>query len=167
MAAESPAHRMLRTLGLQRLTRDGLHGQLKTLWPATSWNQLSSLLRVATERGYVLQENGRWARTAAGAEEVKRLAGLASADQVDGPEPEVPAAAETIEPPAPSPDPAPLPAPGGAPCAPRRSASFADLAPPPRRPGADDALQQPSRIGNRLHYRDGRVTNLAGMPVSA
>ncbi len=28
---------------------------------------------------------------------------------------------------------------------------------PPARPGAEDALRIPSRMGDRLHYRDGRV----------
>jgi hypothetical protein len=28
------------------------------------------------------------------------------------------------------------------------------------RPGADRALQLPSRVGNRLHYRDGRVVEV-------
>jgi len=27
----------------------------------------------------------------------------------------------------------------------------------PMRPGAEDALKVPSRMGDRLHYRDGRV----------
>jgi hypothetical protein len=31
----------------------------------------------------------------------------------------------------------------------------------PLRPGADDALKIPSRSGNRLTYRDGRVETLA------
>jgi hypothetical protein len=34
------------------------------------------------------------------------------------------------------------------------------------RPGADDALSIPSRIGNRLHYRDGRVTSIATLQES-
>lgn len=32
----------------------------------------------------------------------------------------------------------------------------------PVRPGADDALALPSRIGNMLHYRDGRVVVMGG-----
>lgn len=36
----------------------------------------------------------------------------------------------------------------------------AELRPIVGRPGATDALALPSRIGNRLHYRDGRVTDL-------
>ena len=35
-----------------------------------------------------------------------------------------------------------------------------DLVAPSVRPGADDALQVPSRYGNRLHYRDGRKVEL-------
>jgi len=31
----------------------------------------------------------------------------------------------------------------------------------PLRPGADDALKIPSRVNNRLVYRDGRVETLA------
>ena len=38
----------------------------------------------------------------------------------------------------------------------RNKASAADLAPPPPRP---------VRIGNRLHWRDGRVTDLHGAPI--
>ena len=34
-----------------------------------------------------------------------------------------------------------------------------------QRPGAQDALAHPSRIGDRLHYRDGRVTDLKGTPI--
>jgi hypothetical protein len=47
----------------------------------------------------------------------------------------------------------------------RSIASAADLAPPAQRPGAQDALAHPSRIGDRLHYRDGRVTDLQGNPI--
>lgn len=35
----------------------------------------------------------------------------------------------------------------------------------PLLPGAEDALRYPSRTGNRLHYRDGRVTDMAGQPI--
>lgn len=31
----------------------------------------------------------------------------------------------------------------------------------PLRPGAEDALKVPTRMGKRLHYRDGRVETLA------
>lgn len=47
----------------------------------------------------------------------------------------------------------------------RRAASHADLAPPALRPGATDFLACPSRVGNRLHHRDGLVTNLHGDPL--
>lgn len=47
-----------------------------------------------------------------------------------------------------------------------RAASAADLAPPPPRPGSEDALLCPSRIGNHLRYRDGRITDLAGNPIT-
>jgi hypothetical protein len=43
-----------------------------------------------------------------------------------------------------------------------RAASHADLAPQSPRPGSQDALDCPSRMGDELHYRDGRVTTLAG-----
>ncbi|MDO9235972.1 MAG: hypothetical protein Q7U28_08070 [Aquabacterium sp.] len=42
---------------------------------------------------------------------------------------------------------------------PRPAASPADLATPPLRPTSEDALEHPSRIGNKLHWRDGRVTD--------
>ena len=35
-----------------------------------------------------------------------------------------------------------------------------DLSAPAARPGAEDALAIPSRINNRLHYRDGRVVDM-------
>lgn len=35
-----------------------------------------------------------------------------------------------------------------------------DMLAPPARHGAVDALQVPSRMGNRLYYRDGRVVDL-------
>ena len=44
----------------------------------------------------------------------------------------------------------------------RSLASHADLAPPAPRPGQDTNLGHPSRIGDRLHYRSGLVTDLAG-----
>lgn len=47
----------------------------------------------------------------------------------------------------------------------RTAASQADLRPPPTRPGADAGLELPSRFGDRLHYRDGRVTDLQGNPA--
>jgi len=47
----------------------------------------------------------------------------------------------------------------------RSLASAADLAPPALRPGSEDFLACPSRIGQRLHYRDGRVTDLQGNSI--
>ena len=47
----------------------------------------------------------------------------------------------------------------------RGLASAADLAPPALRPGSGDFLACPSRIGQRLHHRDGRVTDLDGYPI--
>lgn len=44
-------------------------------------------------------------------------------------------------------------------------ASHADLAPPAPRPGQDTNLGHPSRIGDRLHYRDGSVTDMQGSAV--
>lgn len=44
----------------------------------------------------------------------------------------------------------------------RSMASRADLAPPAERPGQDAALHRPSKFGNRLHWRDGRITDLNG-----
>lgn len=49
----------------------------------------------------------------------------------------------------------------------RPRATPADLATPPLRPGAGAAAGVPSRMGNRLHHRDGRVTDLAGNPITA
>lgn len=43
----------------------------------------------------------------------------------------------------------------------------AELRPFEGRPGAADALTIPSRVNNRLHYRDGRVTDMQGSPVAA
>lgn len=37
--------------------------------------------------------------------------------------------------------------------------------PPPTRPGSEDALKCPSRTGERLHHRDGRMTDLSGNPL--
>lgn len=48
---------------------------------------------------------------------------------------------------------------------PRPAASTADLATPPMRPGAEACLQLPSRIGNHLHYRDGRITTMDGREI--
>jgi hypothetical protein len=47
----------------------------------------------------------------------------------------------------------------------RAASSAADLAPPPMRPGADTCLDLPSRIGDRLHYRDGRITSMDGSEI--
>ena len=47
----------------------------------------------------------------------------------------------------------------------RNAASLADLAPPPMRPGTQEALELTSRIGDRLHYRDGRITRMDGTVV--
>jgi hypothetical protein len=44
----------------------------------------------------------------------------------------------------------------------RNKASPADLAPPAGRPQQDANLAHPSRVGNRLHWRDGRITDLNG-----
>lgn len=44
-------------------------------------------------------------------------------------------------------------------------ASHADLATPAPRPGQDTNLGHPSRIGDRLHYRDGSVTDMQGSAV--
>ena len=43
--------------------------------------------------------------------------------------------------------------------------SAADLAPPPPRPGSLHGLDCPSRIGHRLHWRGGRVTDIDGKPL--
>lgn len=43
-----------------------------------------------------------------------------------------------------------------------RAASTADLTPPPPRPGSEQSLHLPSRTGDMLRYRDGRVTDMAG-----
>jgi len=48
----------------------------------------------------------------------------------------------------------------------RGKASAADLAPQAPRPGSLHGLECPSRIGHRLHYRDGRVTDLHGNPLT-
>ena len=48
----------------------------------------------------------------------------------------------------------------------RSLASAADLAPPALRPGSEDFLTCPSRIGQRLHHRDVRVTDLQGNPFA-
>lgn len=48
----------------------------------------------------------------------------------------------------------------------RRAASAADLAPQPPRQGSQAALGHPSRIGDRLHYRDGRITTMTGELVT-
>jgi hypothetical protein len=45
-------------------------------------------------------------------------------------------------------------------------ASAADLRPPEPRPGSDAFLACPSRVGDTLRYRDGRVTDLAGTPIA-
>lgn len=44
--------------------------------------------------------------------------------------------------------------------------SAADRSPCVQRAGADEALQCPSRRGNRLYWRDGRVTSMDGSHVS-
>lgn len=41
----------------------------------------------------------------------------------------------------------------------------AEVCMPALRTGADDALQVPSRINDRLYFRDGRVTDLHGQPL--
>ncbi len=43
-----------------------------------------------------------------------------------------------------------------------RPSSDADNRTPPMRPGADQALSLPSRIGDQLHYRSGLITDMAG-----
>jgi hypothetical protein len=40
-----------------------------------------------------------------------------------------------------------------------------DSAMQPERPGADSIQGLPSRHGDRLHYRDGRVTDMAGTKI--
>lgn len=47
----------------------------------------------------------------------------------------------------------------------RHLASAADLRAAPVRPGGEQHLQPPSRIGDRLHYRDGRITTMDGTEV--
>ena len=49
----------------------------------------------------------------------------------------------------------------------RTAASTADLAEPALRPGALATVELPSRIGNSLHYRDGRITHMDGTVVQA
>lgn len=47
----------------------------------------------------------------------------------------------------------------------RQAGGSADLATPPIRPGGEQHLRPPSRVGDELHYRDGRVTTLAGVEL--
>lgn len=42
----------------------------------------------------------------------------------------------------------------------------AELKPYTGRPGSEDALALPSRVGPRLCHRDGRVTDIAGKPLT-
>lgn len=49
--------------------------------------------------------------------------------------------------------------------APDRGFTAMYIDPPPLRPHAEDALRCPSRYGDRLHHRDGKVTDLAGQPI--
>lgn len=46
-----------------------------------------------------------------------------------------------------------------------RATSEADLRPAPARTGSLRFLDFPSRYGNTLRYRDGRITDMAGNPV--
>ena len=48
----------------------------------------------------------------------------------------------------------------------RSIASRADLADQATRPGSEVAYNYPSRIGDRLHHRGGRVTDLSGKPIN-
>ena len=41
-----------------------------------------------------------------------------------------------------------------------------ELLPNADRPAGTQALALPSRMNNRLHYRDGRVTDLQGNPIT-
>jgi len=50
---------------------------------------------------------------------------------------------------------------------PRMQSSAADTRTPPTRTGADVGLALPSRIGDRLHFRSGVVTELDGTVVRA
>jgi hypothetical protein len=49
--------------------------------------------------------------------------------------------------------------------APDRGFTAMYIDPPPLRPNAEDALRHPSRVGDRLHHRDGSVTDMAGQPI--
>ena len=55
----------------------------------------------------------------------------------------------------------------GAGSQPRMQSSVADTRTPPTRAGADDGLQLPSRVNDRLHYRSGLVTDLHGNVLQA
>jgi hypothetical protein len=48
---------------------------------------------------------------------------------------------------------------------PSHKSSAADDAPPAGRPGQDNNLEHPSRMGDRLVYRNGRVTDMRGQPI--
>lgn len=50
---------------------------------------------------------------------------------------------------------------------PAKLSSAADNRPQPIRPGADNGLGLPSRMGDRLHYRNGLVTDLDGNVLQA
>lgn len=47
----------------------------------------------------------------------------------------------------------------------RMRTSATDTAPPADRPGQDNNLGYPSRHGDRLHYRSGLITDMAGNPI--
>lgn len=48
-----------------------------------------------------------------------------------------------------------------------RPSSAADNRLPPMRPGSEQALSLPSRIGDYLHYRNGLITDMAGQVIQA
>lgn len=63
--------------------------------------------------------------------------------------------------------PVPPPIPAATTTSKSRPSSDADNRNPPTRAGADAGLQLPSRIGDKLHYRSGLITDLAGNVLQA
>lgn len=145
-------HRLLQVLpALQPVTRDPLRDALLQAYPQepNRWYGINDVLGSALERGLVdVDARERWCITDTGSAELQRLA-------EEGSPPERPPA----ETPAQDADDAPKDD------ASAELTEFLRLATAPLRAGADAHRQHPSRMGDRLIYPDGRVTDLNGLPL--
>lgn len=147
----------LRLLHKAELTRDQLAERLQGQFPQAPI-QVDTVIRQLVKAGDLVHDTaaGVLGVTLAGARKAREIERDRAADVAARPWRTEPVPAATAPVAVASVDPDTLTR------SPAKPSSDADNRPPPVRAGAEDSLALPSRIGDKLHYRSGLITDMAG-----